>query len=225
MKELTKKTWFVFLLGILIAVVVLLGIGVILYCNGYRIIYPQQFETSWDAVSGFAAWFGVVVSVVSAAASFFAIWFAVRVADKQNKIALFEKRYNFYFIINNLLLCSDALKKLNSNRMVYKSLVYYFGKISDHEILNSLDLVATSIQIQHRIEPGEFLFYNYDVDSLKAIIDKGGELGLETDKDNREDSLKDLSEETVALKKEYCKLCDDFKKTCFENMTRELNLV
>ena len=110
MKELTKKTWFVFLLGILIAVVVLLGIGVILYCNGYRIIYPQQFETSWDAVSGFAAWFGVVVSVVSAAASFFAIWFAVRVADKQNKIALFEKRYNFYFIINNLLLCSDALK-------------------------------------------------------------------------------------------------------------------
>ena len=50
MKELAKKRWFVFLLGILLAILVLLGIGVVLYCNGYRITYPQQFETSWDAV-------------------------------------------------------------------------------------------------------------------------------------------------------------------------------
>ena len=96
MKDLIRNRWFVFLLGILIATVVLLGIGVILYGNGYRITYPQQFETSWDAVSGFAAWAGILVSIASAAASFFAIWFAVRVADKQNKIALFESRYKVF---------------------------------------------------------------------------------------------------------------------------------
>ena len=68
MKDLIRKRWFVFLLGILVAVVALLIFGLILYCNGYRIVYPEQFETSWDAVSGFAAWFGVGVSIVSAVA-------------------------------------------------------------------------------------------------------------------------------------------------------------
>lgn len=96
MKDLTRKRWFVFLLGILIAVIALLIFGLILYCNGYRIVYPERFETSWDAVSGFAAWFGVLVSTASAVASFMAVWYAVRVADKQNQIALFEKRQEIF---------------------------------------------------------------------------------------------------------------------------------
>ena len=225
MKDLIRKRWFVFLFGIVVAVVGLLLFGLILYCIGYRIVYPRQFETSWDAVSGFAAWFGVGVSILSASASFFAIWFAVRVADKQNKIALFEKRYNCYLIIYNLLLCSDSLKKSNSNREVYKSLAYYFGKISDRKIFTALDLVLASVQIQYGIESGEFLFHNYDVNCLKEIADKGGSLGLETDKYNKEDSLKELSENAVTLKNEYCKLCDDFKDSCFKPIKAELNLI
>ena len=69
MKQLIKKRWFVFLLGILIAVIAFLIFGIVLYCNGYRIIYPEQFETSWDAVSGFAAWFEVVTSTISTGAA------------------------------------------------------------------------------------------------------------------------------------------------------------
>lgn len=96
MKQLIKKRWFVFLLGILIAVIVFLIFGIVLYCNGYRIIYPEQFETSWDAVSGFAAWFEVVTSTISTGAALAAVWAAIQIpkeiARQQNKISLINYR-------------------------------------------------------------------------------------------------------------------------------------
>lgn len=48
---------------------------------------------------------------------------------------------------------------------------------------------------------------------------------METDKYNKEDSLKELSENAVTLKNEYCKLCDDFKDSCFKTIKAELNLI
>lgn len=114
MKELIKKRWFVFLLGILIAVVVLFGIGFILYCNGYRITYPQQFETSWDAVSSVGTWAGVVVSAVGVVSSFIAIWIAIqvpkRIANRQDRISLFEKRYQVYNLFMILYATMNVLK-------------------------------------------------------------------------------------------------------------------
>lgn len=60
---------------------------------GWRITYAPELENSWDAISACAAWAGVI-------ASFIAIWYAIQVpkkiAEQQNKIALFEKRYQVY---------------------------------------------------------------------------------------------------------------------------------
>ena len=44
----------------------------------------------------FIDWLAVILSAFSMAISGAAIWFAIRVANKQNKIALFEKRYELY---------------------------------------------------------------------------------------------------------------------------------
>lgn len=226
MKELIKKRWFVFLLGILIAVVALLGIGFILYCNGYRIVYPEQFETSWNAVSGFAAWFGVVVSAVSAAASFFAIWFAVRVADKQNKIALFEKRYNCYLVVQNLLLCGKRLRKATYNDTTYAILELYLKKsVGRDKLPNAVDLMLATFEMKDKIAPGVFLFSKFNVDSLNKILDKGKDLGLAVYKMNPDEARKTLTEKNIALRDEYCELCEEFRETYFESMTRELNLV
>lgn len=114
MQELIKKRWFVFILGIIVAVVGLLLFGLILYYIGYRIVYPEQFETSWDAVSGFAAWAGILVSIASAVASFMAVWYAIRVADQQNRIALFEKRYECFQFFEE---CFVLYQMLASNRL------------------------------------------------------------------------------------------------------------
>lgn len=92
MKNFIKGRWFPLVAA---SIVVAFIIRVMILC-GWRFTYAPELENNWDAVSGVAAWFGVAVSILSAAASFAAIWFAVRVADQQNIITLFEKRYWLY---------------------------------------------------------------------------------------------------------------------------------
>ena len=85
LKQFIKSRWFP-----LVAVsVVLLIVVVAGFLFGFRITYAPELENSWDAISGVAAWVGIVVSIASAVAAFMAVWYAIRVADNQNKIALF----------------------------------------------------------------------------------------------------------------------------------------
>lgn len=230
MKELIKKSWFVFLLGMLIAIVGLLLIGLILYCNGYRIVYPEQFETSWNAVSGVADWVGIIVSILSAIASFMAVWFAVRVADKQNKIALFEKRYKLYLIIQNLLLCATRIPDCTTNSTVYAVLKYYFREASGIETkadVNILDFIMLCYEIQDKLMSGSFLFSNYDINLLTKIIDRGKNLALQVYKtdSNSAKAKSEISESVIQLRNEYCKFCDEFDLTCFKTIKKELDLM
>ena len=194
MKELAKKRWFVFLLGILLAILVLLGIGVVLYCNGYRITYPQQFETSWDAVSGFAAWIGVGVSILSAAASVAAIWFAVRVADKQNKIALFEKRYELYDIAISCRLFAAMLER---KKDIDKAFLAAFYKIPADTQKADVSLVRERsslialkvVQFSFLFKDQKILTYMRKVMNLMMEILTGYLNGKETLEDKTQDFL------------------------------------
>lgn len=89
LKKFIKGKWF----PLVIACACVFALMLILFCLGFRITYAPKLENSWDAVSAVATWVGVV-------ASFVAIWFAIRVpkkiAEQQNKIALFEKRHDAY---------------------------------------------------------------------------------------------------------------------------------
>ncbi len=76
----------------------ILGLIGCLYAFGFRITYAPELENSWDAISACAAWAGVVMSFV---AIMFAIWVPIRIANRQDKIALFEKRYEIYDKIKN----------------------------------------------------------------------------------------------------------------------------
>ncbi len=84
-----NKRTIVLVVAITVAIAIIIG----LYVAGFRITYNPDLITDWDAVSGCAAWAGVIASVV-------AIWYAIQVpkkiADRQDKIALFEKRYAIY---------------------------------------------------------------------------------------------------------------------------------
>lgn len=61
-----------------------------LYFAGFRITYNPDLITDWNAVSGVAAWAGVLASII---AIFYAIRVPKEIADRQEKIELFEKRY------------------------------------------------------------------------------------------------------------------------------------
>lgn len=78
----------------LVAALLIIGLGLIIgYFLGLRITYAPELENSWDAISGVAAWVGILASI---GGSFVAVRYAVRVADKQNQIELFEKRFKIY---------------------------------------------------------------------------------------------------------------------------------
>ncbi len=75
---------------ITITFLVLLLLVLILALCGFRITYNPSLDNNWDAISGCAAWAAVVVSGL---AIYFAIQAPKKIAEEQNRIALFEKRY------------------------------------------------------------------------------------------------------------------------------------
>lgn len=229
MKDLIRKRWFAFLMGILIAITGLLLFGLILYCNGYRIVYPEQFETSWDAVSGFAAWFGVAVSIASVGASLAAVWAAIQVpkkiAKKQDAISLFEKRFDCYNTIQNLLVCASQLEGSKTNKDVQVAFRMYFGQPEDIVKNESGSVFALQLkQKQPIIVSGAFLFSEYNVEMLQKIIDAGVSLIMRVATNKANTPSLPLSAKAAELKKEYCQLCKDFEEKYIESMEKELEL-
>ena len=88
---------------------------------GWRITCAPELENDWDAISGVAAWVGVLISAVGVVSSFVAIWYAIQVpkkiADRQDKIALFEKRYECFQLFE---LCFVLYKRLTDKTVASK---------------------------------------------------------------------------------------------------------
>lgn len=98
MKAFIKGRWF----PLVIAIVGILVIAFVMALFGWRITYAPELETSWECVSAIASVAGAVGTVA-------AVWFAIRVADKQNKIALFEKRYAVYDALRHCITFSNSM--------------------------------------------------------------------------------------------------------------------
>lgn len=109
MKSFIKEKWFAPVAVVLVAVVVILIMAML----GFRITYAPELENDWEAISAVASWVGVIASV-------FAILCAIQVpktlADRQDKIALFEKRYNAYSSFLTVQNFSNAVSKETYNK-------------------------------------------------------------------------------------------------------------
>lgn len=88
-------------------IVIFLGVLILfLYSCGFRITYSPTLENSWDAISAFASWFSAIASIV---AIFIAIRIPKKIAEQQNAIALFDKRYKAY---DTLMFLTSAVSKM-----------------------------------------------------------------------------------------------------------------
>lgn len=109
MKNFVKGRWF----PLTVAAIAALAIFLALFLCGFRISYSPELESSWDAVSAVAAWASVILAIAGVIASFVAIWCAIQVpkkiAEEQNKVSLFEKRYEAYSSILSLEVFAAAL--------------------------------------------------------------------------------------------------------------------
>ena len=114
------------------------------------------------AQPGFVDWLAIAFSCFSLVISGVAILFAVRVADKQNRIALFEKRYAVYDILLHCISFSGSIRNdfdLSNIRALFIVSFSYYPVIEDMSA-NTLFKECTkyAIDAKNKLDAASFLF-------------------------------------------------------------------
>lgn len=207
-KLLNKKLIIPALLLVLVFVIV------ILYWLGFRITYAPELENSWEAVSAVAAWAGVVVSFV-------AIWFAVQVpkkiAEQQNKIALFEKRLEFYLTLKKLESISVSMNNLKepiNNKSIQNVFVLTFTQEPKLYVEYDRDGIYDKtakylIEIKSILDAGPFLFSLDMKKYIIEIIQNLVELLYYSDQTGIEDKIKIYKENIENIKDDILPLVEN----------------
>lgn len=221
-----KGKWLPVAILILVIVILIAAMGL----NGWRITYAPELENSWNAISAVATWSGVIVALASAVASFLAVWFAIRVPQKiakqQDKISLFEKRYQCYATIQNFLTYAEQIEDCYINRQIQAACKMYFGELETFYNDEAVAILALKInQKKALIVSGEFLFSNYHSEQLQAIIDTAVELIMSVATDTKEQAQAPLTEKSKQLRDKYCILCDSYKGHYLDAIENEMTLI
>lgn len=109
-----------------------ISVLLLLFAYGFKFTYAPELENSWAAISTVAAWAGVIVS---SAAVFAAIQIPKKIAAQQNKIALFDKRY-------------EALKEIE----VINSFCYSLREQKLEKVTGRLFITWWAIYTGHSVE-------------------------------------------------------------------------
>lgn len=213
-----KGRWF----PLTVAAVIGGAVALVMALYGWRITYAPELDNSWDAISAVAAWSG-------AAASFIAIWFAIRVpkkiAEQQNRIALFEKRHECYTAIQNLLALKNQIEELQTIKEIQAALKFYFGDSEKFCIDEPVSILAIKLNRQKPIIiAGSFLFSHYDDELLQKIINTGIDLAVAVSTKPNVEVRVPLPEKALKLKQQYCALCSNFEQNYLDKIESELNL-
>ena len=164
MKKLLNKKLIIPVLLIIFVLVI-----VVLYIIGFRITYAPELENSWEAVSAVATCVGVL-------ASFMAIWFAVQVpkkiAEQQNKIALFEKRHKLYKQFAEFYNFSLSVGYAFSSERIQELFFKYYGPWNNDNLDNSEEVHKRIIKLIFEFSEAEFLFNEEIAASIIMIVNK-----------------------------------------------------
>lgn len=131
---------------------------IILFLFGFKFTYAPELENSWNAVSAFATWAGVVASTF---AILVAIQIPKKIAIQQNKIALFEKRYEFYSMLSRCLAYANSIESAKTSEEAQSSFLEMFCNkflpgIPRDEFYKEVTPVIWSVKTT--LEQGEYLF-------------------------------------------------------------------
>lgn len=144
---------------------------VILYFLGFRITYAPNLENSWNAISTCASWFS---AIMSAAAIFVAISIPKKIAEQQDKISLFEKRYSAF---DSFVFLTSAIKQIIDTNVDCKNYMVYFDNMI--ETYNSVSIIREylsdckdpyNVYIRLIFEAGK-IQYLFNLEEMEIIID------------------------------------------------------
>lgn len=206
----------------LAAILAVISVLVFLYCKGFRITYAPDLEHSWDAVSAFAAWGGVIMSFI---AIMVAIWIPKKIADRQDKIALFEKRLECYSTLQTIFVFARHISELNKKKGIQAAFKFYFGEASLFTQTQNYTWYSITLKRQEPIIVGGlFLFPKYNEEELQNLlmdIIKLSELVAVKTKEEAEQPISDIAQ---TLKEKICNTCSNLEKTLIPLMEKELQL-
>lgn len=100
-------------------------------------------------------WLDVISLIISTGSLIFAVLVPVRIANKENKTALFEKRFNTYVEITKLIKFSDLLKEIKD------------ADLSDN--LKAQDVIEKFSSVFNCVLPNGSSVLNYENKILPAI--------------------------------------------------------
>ena len=112
---MTKREWRIALISAGIPIGMIVIATIVLWLSSFEVVYDPKIITNWDAVAGVATWGSVIVSIAAVVVSGLAIYYAIQVpkkiADRQDKIALFEKRYEAVQVYEKCINLYNAVSK------------------------------------------------------------------------------------------------------------------
>lgn len=152
-------------------IVSLCVIIIILYFCGFRITYAPNLENNWDSISACAGWFGAVASAV---AIFVAINIPKKIAEQQNKISLFEKRYSVFYIFSFLISVVEQIVNENvpeiSRKLYLDEMIETYNSISVVREFDSDCEKKAGIYVRLVFEAGK-IQYMFELEEMEIVMD------------------------------------------------------
>lgn len=208
-----KKKW------VLIAILsgIEIALFVLLYCKGFRITYAPDLENSWDAVSAFAAWGGVIMSF---AAIMVAIQIPKKIADRQDRIALLEKRFEIYDILISCRVVAKLIKSGDENEDILRDFFIAFTKKTNAaQSFNRDEADFYMINCTIKLNSAVLLFSEEIASYITKLSNKLIDLSTA-------DVQIDGSEEYSRKKQAYVEAVENFMKNeVFRKMEAEMKMV
>ncbi len=208
-----KSRWFPLAVGFSIFILV----GFVMALFGWRITYAPELENSWDAISAISTVISAIVSIIGVSASFAAIWYAIQVpkeiADRQDKIALFEKRLTCYEMLETQRQLYFSVKDEDDIEQIKSGVALAYGADCLY-VFNKINFPILVDKISNQCTQMCFLFDGIEYREVSELaVAFGAFISTLYSADK---------EEVYAKKTIYIKKLDDFIDKHLEEMSRYL---
>ncbi len=197
------------ILTVILFVIVALGL-----C-GWKITYAPDLDNSWDAIAAVGGWVSAIISGI-------AIWFAAaipkRIANEQNKISLFEKRFVCYNTLLKYVSFAESISSVNNPTDLKK--VFSFNYLKADDKFEQSDIIKAVKIDEVILMSGLFLFSN-SIDGatvteiIKSFLAVSKLVG---------DELNPFSSEQLECIRLFCHMCDDFNNSSMIRFRQELEI-
>lgn len=173
--------------------------------------------------------FSECLDILSVGFSGIAILVAVivpkQIAMHQNKIALFEKRYECYIAIQKMLVIAEQIQPHSRNDAICAAFKLWLG---DKDTFTKNEHYSKYVILlkaeEKKFIAGQFLFSKFNSNLLLEIANEAVLLIQKCSIHNPNDREKPLSYEAQLSKDRFCKLCDQFKEKHLKCLQEELRL-